>query len=135
MSAAPQELIYRGEFTEKTTEHFAINENNRMQYYFVRNNYPDAEITFYPSIDDCLEAVLSGKAGCATMNGLRANDFLRNRKYNALSHRQTSYIDPRCFGVEIGQVDFDIPLTRCEEVANIIKECGTDGDYNDDDGN
>ena len=102
VSAAPAELIYRGEFTEKTTEHFAVNENNRMQYYFVRTNYPDAEITFCRSIDECLTAVLSGKAGCATMNGLRANDILRNRKYNALSHRQTSYIDSRCFGVEIG---------------------------------
>jgi signal transduction histidine kinase/CheY-like chemotaxis protein len=102
VSAAPAELVYRGEFSEKTTEHFAVNENNRMQYYFVRTNYPDAEITFCHSIDECLSAVLSGKAGCATMNGLRANDILRNRKYNALSHRQTSYIDSRCFGVEIG---------------------------------
>ena len=102
VSAAPAELVYRGEFSEETTGHFAINENNRMQYYFVRTNYPDAEITFCQSIDECLSAVLAGKAGCATMNGLRANDILRNRKYNALSHRQTSYMDSRCFGVEIG---------------------------------
>ena len=102
VSASPAELVYRGEFTEKTTKHFAINENNRMQYYFVRTNYPDAKITFYQSIDECLTAVLSGKAGCVTMNGLRANDILRNRKYNALSHRQISYIDGRCFGVKIG---------------------------------
>ena len=102
VSAAPAELVYRGEFSEKTTGHFAINENNRMQYYFVRTNYPDAEITFCQSIDECLSAVLAGKADCATMNGLRANDILKNRKYNALSHRQTSYMDSRCFGVEIG---------------------------------
>ncbi len=102
VSASPAELVYKGEFSEKTTEHFGVNENNRMQYYFVRTNYPDAQITFYESFDDCLSAVISGKVGCATMNGLRANDILRNRKYNALSHRQTSYIDSRCFGVEIG---------------------------------
>lgn len=102
VSAAPAELVYRGEFSEKTTEHFVVNENNRMQYYFVRTNYPDAQITFCDSMDECLSAVISGKVGCATMNGLRANDILRNRKYSALSHRQTSYIDSRCFGVEIG---------------------------------
>ena len=102
VSASPAELVYKGEFTEKTTEQFVVNENNRMQYYFVRTNYPDAEITFCGSSEECLSAVLSEKAGCATMNGLRANDILRNRKYNALSHRQTSYIDSRCFGVEIG---------------------------------
>jgi ABC-type amino acid transport substrate-binding protein len=38
VSAAPAELVYKGEFSEKTTEHFAVNKNNRMQYYFVRTN-------------------------------------------------------------------------------------------------
>ena len=102
VSSSPAELVYKGEFSDETTAHFAVNENNRMQFYFVRTNYPDAEITFYPSSEDCLAAVLSGKAGCATLNGLRANDILRNRKYEDLSLRQTSYNDARCFGVGIG---------------------------------
>ena len=76
VSSSPAEIVYKGEFNEKTTSNFAVNENNRMQYYFVRTNYPDAEITFCHSIDECLSAVLSGRAGCATMNGLRANDIL-----------------------------------------------------------
>ena len=102
VSSSPAELVYKGEFNEDTTKHFAVNENNRMQYYFVKSNYPDAEITFYPSSEDCLNAVLSGKAGCATLNGLRANDILRNRQYEYLSLYQTSYNDARCFGLEIG---------------------------------
>ena len=102
VSSSPAELVYKGEFNEDTTKHFAVNENNRMQYYFVKSNYPDAEITFYPSSEDCLNAVLSGKAGCATLNGLRANDILRNRQYDDLSLYQTSYNDARCFGIEIG---------------------------------
>ncbi len=102
VSSSPAELVYRGEFSEKTTEHFAVNENNRMQYYFVLTNYPDAEITFYQSSEECLDAVLTGKAGCATLNGLRANDILRNKKYEDLSLYQTSYNDARCFGVKIG---------------------------------
>ena len=102
VSSSPAELVYKGEFSDETTVHFAVNENNRMQFYFVRTNYPDAKITFYPSSEDCLEAVLSGKAGCMTLNGLRANDILRNRKYEGLSLRQTSYNDARCFGVKIG---------------------------------
>ena len=102
VSSSPAELVYRGKFDNETTTHFAINENNRMQFYFVQTNYPDAEITFYPSSEDCLAAVLSGKAKCATLNGLRANDILRNCKYEDLSLRQTSYNDARCFGVGIG---------------------------------
>ncbi|MBR4554970.1 MAG: transporter substrate-binding domain-containing protein [Ruminococcus sp.] len=102
VSSSPAELVYKGEFTENTTKHFAVNENNRMQYYFVKTNYPDAEITFYPSSEDCLEALLDGKAGCVTLNGLRANDILRNEEYEDLSLRQTTYSDARCFGVKIG---------------------------------
>ncbi len=102
VSSSPAELVYKGDFSEKTTRHFAVNENNRMQYYFVRTNYPDAEITFYPSSDACLEALMAGKAGCVTLNGIRSIDILRNRKYKDLSFLQTSYSDARSFGVEIG---------------------------------
>ncbi len=96
------ELIYKGEYNDNTEKHFAINENNRMQYYYVSTYYPDAEITYYGSIEECLEAVLSGDASATTLNGLRANDILKSRKYNALSMRQLSHGDDRCFGVEIG---------------------------------
>lgn len=100
--SAQTELVYKGVFSEKTTAHFAANENNRMQYYYIRTNFPDAEITMYPSIDGCLQAVLSGKAGCTTLNGLRANDILKNHDYKDLSLRQNTQNDDRSFGVEIG---------------------------------
>ena len=100
--SAPTEIIFKGGFTEATTARFAVNENNRMQYYYVRTNYPDAEIVFFPSIDESLAAVLAGKAGCTTLNGLRANEILKNRKYEDLSIRQSNYDDDRCFGVKIG---------------------------------
>ena len=100
--SAPTALIFQGEFSDTTTSRFAVNENNRMQYYYVRTHYPDAEIVFFPSIDECLAAVLSGKVACTTLNGLRANEILKNRKYADLSIRQSSYNDDRCFGVEIG---------------------------------
>lgn len=100
--SASTELVHKGEYTEETTTHFAVNENNRMQYYFVVTNFPDAEIMFYPSIEDCLEAVITEKATCTTLNGLRANDILKNRRYRDLSMHQLAGKDERCFGVEIG---------------------------------
>ncbi len=102
VTSASTELVYKGEFTDDTRSHFAVNENNRMQYYYVRTNYPDAEITFYPSIDACLEAVVAGEVNCTTLNGLRANDILKNTKYKDLVMRQLTRNDDRCFGVEIG---------------------------------
>ena len=100
--SAATELVYRGEYRDETVAHFAVNENNGMQYYFVLTYYPDAEITFYPSIDECLKAVSDGKVGCTTLNGLRANDILRNSQYSGLALLQTTYNDDRCFGVQIG---------------------------------
>lgn len=100
--SAATEIVYFGDYTDDTLKSFAVNENNRMQYYFIRTYYPNAKITFYPSIDECLKAVSEGKVGCTTLNGLRANDILRNNRYKKLSQLQTSYQDDRCFGVQIG---------------------------------
>lgn len=100
--SAATEIVYSGDYSDDTLKHFAVNENNRMQYYFVLTYYPDAEITFYPSVDACLKAVIDGEVGCTTLNGLRANDILRNNRYKRLSLLQTSYEDDRCFGVQIG---------------------------------
>ena len=102
VASASTEVVFRGVYGEQTLTHFAVNENNRMQYYYVRTNFPDAKITFYPSIDDCLKAVLSGEVTCTTLNGLRANDILKNSRYRSLSLHQTNRSDDRCFGVEIG---------------------------------
>ncbi|MBQ9367880.1 MAG: response regulator [Victivallales bacterium] len=100
--SAATELVYKGEYSENTVRHFAVNENNRMQAFFVKKHYPNAKITFYPSIYACLEAVSDGQVDCTTLNGLRANDILRNSRYSDLSLLQTTYNDDRCFGVKIG---------------------------------
>ena len=110
--SAATELVHKGEYTEKTVERFAVNESNRMQYYFVKTYYPDAKITFYSSIDECLTAVKNGEAGCSTVNGLRANDILRNRRYSGLSVIQTTHDDDRCFGVQIGNPGLLMLLNR-----------------------
>ena len=95
-------LIFEGDFDEQTTARFAVNENNRMQRYFVLTNYPEAQVVSEPSIEDCLKAVLDGTATCTTLNGARANDILRNRAFRKLSTLQLDKSDIRCFGVEIG---------------------------------
>ena len=100
--SAATEIVFRGEFNRDDISHFAVNENNRMQYYYVRTHFPDAEITFYPSANDCLDAVAAGKEDATTLNGLRANDMLKNTRYESLSLLQLSQSDDRCFGVAMG---------------------------------
>ena len=102
VASSSTELIFIGEYSEDKTKSFAVNANNRMQFYYIKTYFPKAEMVICPSIDDCLDAVLDGRAGCTTLNGLRAGDMLKNRKYRQLSLRQLSMTDDRCFGVEIG---------------------------------
>ena len=102
VASTSTELVYKGEYSEQTLSRFAVNENNNMQYYYVKTNFPDAEIVFYPSIDECLHAVVSGEATATTLNGLRASDMLKNRDYSSLSMRQLAQTDDRCYGVQIG---------------------------------
>ena len=96
------ELVFKGEYNSETTTCFAVNEGNRMQQYFVLSNFPDAQLVTCPSTEACLDAVISGTANCTTLNGLRANDILKNRAYRSLSLMQLGIVDDRCFGVEIG---------------------------------
>ena len=102
VSSTATELVFKGDYSSQTTARFAVNENNRMQHYFVLTNYPEAEVLTYPSIEDCLGAVLSGEATCTTLNGMRASNILKNRAYDSLSLMQLGVTDDRCFGVKIG---------------------------------
>ena len=96
-------LVYSGEYNEeKTTSRFAVNKNNSMQYNNVIQNYPDAEIVFFDSNEECLDALLAGRATCTMINGLRAYSLLRNSTYDTLSFRQLSISEDCCFGVKIG---------------------------------
>lgn len=101
VTASITELVSLHDSDNISSKTFAINQNNRMQYYYVINNFPNAKIVYYPSINECLDAVLSDKADCTTINGLRS-DILKNRKYRNLSMHQLKTSDDRCFGIQIG---------------------------------
>ena len=99
---ASNELIFLGKYTDDTVKHFAVNENNRIHEYYVKSYFPEAEISHFDSAEACLDAVLSGKVGSTFLNGLRATDLLKNRKYRELSLLHLNWDDDRCFGVRIG---------------------------------
>ena len=100
--ASAMELVYRGEYKRDKKARFAVNENNRMQDDSIRMLFPEAEIVSFSSIEECLEAVVSGEADFTILNGLRADDILRNRKYRNLGCIQTGRQEEICLGVAAG---------------------------------
>ena len=105
-------LVYKGTYSERTMAHFAINKDNRMQRNYIVKLFPNAKVTEYPSIDACLDAVNSGKVSCTTLNGLRANYMLKNRRYKGLSLHQLGKTDDRHFGVGSGNEGLAMLLNR-----------------------
>ena len=99
VTSTSTELVYKGAYTEKTMALFAINKDNRMQYNFIVKLFPKSKVMLLPSIDACLDAVLSGEVSCTTLNGLRANYILKDRRYRSLSLHQLGKNDDRFFGV------------------------------------
>ncbi len=84
------DLVYKGKYTEESVATFAVNENNILQEYYTRMNYPKAEIVYYKSIQAGLLAVGRGEVGATIMNGLRTNEILNDGKYKNLSEARLS---------------------------------------------
>ena len=102
VAAASTDLVYKGDFDNEDVLSFAVNENNRMQYYYINTYFPNAGVVMYPDIDSCLMAVLKEEVGATTLNGLRANEIMKNRRYDGLYLQQLDQADDRCFGIKIG---------------------------------
>lgn len=96
------DLVYKGEYSDEKLAHIAVNENNRVQDHFVRTYYPDAQIVSCSTIEECLNAVVSGRADSTTVDLLRATQLLKNRTYRGLTALPLSNTDDRCFGIRIG---------------------------------
>ena len=100
--SAVTDLVFADNYRGNSTNYFAASSGNKLQYYYIRNNYPDANITMYDDIYDCLDAVVSGKAVCTTVNGLRTSILLKKKEYDSLSFIQLPSSENNCFGVKIG---------------------------------
>lgn len=95
-------LAYTGKYMKDTVNEIAVNKNNMMQYYFTKMNFPDAKIILADSLYDCLDMVMSGKAGSTVINGLRVENILKNIKYKGMSSVQLGKSDDRYFAVSAG---------------------------------
>lgn len=100
--SAYTELIYRGDYREDLTDNIAISSKNPLQHYYAKKYFPEARLTYYPSLQACLEAVQEGRASCTVMDGTRAGAILKNRRYRNLSQKLLGNPDDRFFGVRLG---------------------------------
>lgn len=110
--SAGVDLAFAGSYDEETIASIAVNQNNKMQYYYTASNFPDATIVFCDTVKECLDAVLHGKAGSTILNGIRTNSLLSDSKYSTMVALQLSRTDDFCFGVVDGNDHLLLLLNR-----------------------
>ena len=96
------DIVFTEKYKGSKGATFAVCENNNLQYYYVKSNFPDAKILKYSTFNECLDAVAKGEATCTTTNGLRTSSILSARKNNSFSFMQLNESEDICFGVKIG---------------------------------
>lgn len=92
-------LVYMGDPFEAEKGVIAINKNNQIQYNYVANYFPDNEVIYFDTVDECLDAVVEGKADGAILSGLRASVLLKEKYYSDLSYMELPHDTVKCFGV------------------------------------
>ena len=105
-------LFCKPETLEGTIETIAVNANNSLQIAYSQKVYPDAQLVYYNTIDECLNGVVEGKADGTIMDALRVQYVLENDDYNNLTYIQLNATTGKCFGVSPDNKDFLLMLNR-----------------------
>ncbi len=101
VASPAMDLVYRESATfEDAVGSIAVNRHNLLQRNYALMNFPAASFVECDSIEDCLDAVRSGRAGSTIVNGLRAGALLSAE--TQLVSVQLPDSDDRCFGATAG---------------------------------
>lgn len=97
----------------------AINKNNQIQYNYVANYFPDNEVIYFDTVEECLDAVVTGRSSGAILSGLRASVLLKQKQYSDLSYMELPNDTVKCFGVSTAHKGI-LPLIN--QALNSIEE-------------
>jgi len=111
-------LIYNYSYTDETLKKIAINKNSKIQLRYMQATFPDSQIVLCKSTEDCLRAVLLGKAGCTIIDSLRSNGMLKNDKYRHLKTLQLGDSDDYYFSIKVGNESLLKLLNRALSVID-----------------
>ena len=105
-------LFCKPEALESNIETIAVNANNSLQITYSQEVFPDAQLVYYNTIDECLKAVVKDEADGTIMDALRVQYVLENEDYNNLTYIQLSAATGKCFGVSPDNKDLLLMLNR-----------------------
>ncbi len=80
--SAAAALVHKGQYGERKLERLGVIEGNEMMRVYTELHYPDSEIVYFKSSDECLKAVNDGEADGAVFNMSRAQFFIARGDYS-----------------------------------------------------
>ncbi|MCQ2519045.1 MAG: GGDEF domain-containing protein [Lachnospiraceae bacterium] len=92
-------LVYMSNPAEAEQGTLAINSNNQIQYNYAANYFHDNKIIYFDTVEQCLDAVVDGRADGTILSGLRAGNLLKQDYYSGLSYVELLHNTVKCFGV------------------------------------
>jgi signal transduction histidine kinase/ActR/RegA family two-component response regulator len=95
-------LFYKTAYDKEDIRTLAVMKDRVFHYEYSFLAYPDAEIIFYTTIDECLDAVVRGDADGTIMDSLRVQYVTNRSQYDSLKYVQLSNITGKCFGISHG---------------------------------
>lgn len=120
-------MVYKGDY-EQLLNKMAVWENNIIQQAYTKTYYPDAEIVFFPTVTECIDAVLDGRVDSTILNGLRTEWLLKESKYQDLHAVRLAEASTFGFGVASGNTGLLELLNHCigtlEKDFALIKSYG-----------
>lgn len=108
----PAHFVYKDSFSEKSTTKLAVVKPNYLQLSYCQSYFPEAQLVFFPTIEDCLEAVADGKVTGTITNGLRTEALLRHPEFSSLKSFNLPNASVFAFGVRFGETDLLSILDR-----------------------
>jgi diguanylate cyclase (GGDEF)-like protein len=84
-------LAYKNEFDKLNGKTIAISENLR-SYYYIKDYFPYSEPIIFNTIEECLQAVLDGRADACISNTYKLHGAINNNKrFKKLEYRELPY--------------------------------------------
>lgn len=80
-------IAYKNEFDKVSGNKIAIPENLRA-FYYIKDNFPNVEVLLFNSQEECMQAVIDGKADACITNSYKIHGIINNNKrFRKLEYR------------------------------------------------
>jgi len=98
-------VVFKGTYSDRTTNSLAVDTNSIM-YYYAQAVFPESTKVFCDSQEDCVQAVIDGRASCTMISDIKCSSLKATIEDNGdLDYTSIPFGMDVCFAVKQGSND------------------------------